>query len=144
MRDATGMRLHVRGIADKLGSPNRLAGDLVELVQKRCLHMEREGREHIYTITRQGFTHLARYEAEIAGDSLTSYARTVKVGSESRILKVGSKFAVELTGKLAEKLMTNRELLERAIELAKQHGATGIEFTIRRRLGGSDPGLVSD
>ena len=63
-------RLNMRGIADKLGSPNRLSGDLIDLVQKRCLHMEREGKEHIYTITTPGVRSLAKHGADAIGASI--------------------------------------------------------------------------
>lgn len=66
----TDRRLNVRAIADKLGSPNRLSGDLIDLVQKRCLHMEREGNMHIYTITALGARTLAKYEEMSVGASI--------------------------------------------------------------------------
>ena len=71
-------RPNVRAIADKLGSPNRLSGDLVELIQKRYLHMEREGKEHIYTITKPGLRRLVEHEGETAGSSILSLSEISK------------------------------------------------------------------
>jgi hypothetical protein len=67
-------RPNVRAIADKLGSPNRLSGDLVELIQKRYLHIEREGKEHFYTIMKPGRTCLGKYEGEAAESSIATIA----------------------------------------------------------------------
>lgn len=63
-------RLNVRQIADKLGSPNRLRGDLVALNQKRFLRMERDGKEHIYTITKEGASFLLKYDTRTVDHSL--------------------------------------------------------------------------
>lgn len=61
----------MRQIADKLGSPNRLSGDLLELVQRRLLHVDRpNGKEHIYTITKGGISSLVKYETNISDASV--------------------------------------------------------------------------
>lgn len=78
-------RLHVRGIADKLGSPNYLRSDLGVLIQKRCLHMEQDGKEHIYTITKTGRECLAKYERDTVVDLIT---RIINLGQRQALEKV--------------------------------------------------------
>jgi hypothetical protein len=77
-----GGHLHFRGIARKLGSMNRLNGDLVELVQKRCLHMERQGKENVYTITTQGLRCLLKHEGDALGESADFLKRIKQIAPD--------------------------------------------------------------
>jgi hypothetical protein len=63
-------RIHTRGIIDKIHSPNRLSGCLIELVQRRLLHMEREGKKCYYTMTKLGTRVLAAYEVDASRASM--------------------------------------------------------------------------
>jgi len=83
-------RIHVRGIVDKLGSPNRLAGDLVELVQKRFLHMEREGQQHYYELTKTGLNWLGEHEAKTAATAIANLTQLAE-----RIPEVAKNLPIE-------------------------------------------------
>jgi hypothetical protein len=103
----TAKRPNVRAIADELGSPNRLSGDLVELIQKRYLHMEREGKEHFYTITKPGRRCLAKYDAQTAGESLDSLGKNKEVEPD-------------VNEELAFKIFQNAPLVMRVLKMMEE------------------------
>jgi hypothetical protein len=103
---STEKRSNVRRIADKLGSPNRLRDDLAELTQKRCLHMEREGKEHIYTITNTGKTTLMEHQVDLAHASIASISEVlqqIQIAFSHRI----SAQSFEEYGRIAQKVLPN-------------------------------------
>ena len=94
-------------IARIYGSRNRLLGDLTELIQKGCLHYEREGREHLYTIKNPGVQRLAEYEAQIAGESLGSLAKIKEAEPEINL-------------DLALKILQNAPLVMKALKMMEE------------------------
>jgi hypothetical protein len=87
----TSRHAHILRVAFKLGRPNvndlvrnqesptRLKVNLKQLVEKRYLHMDRQGNQHRFTITNTGLRHLAKYDGEAASASIGSLAENPKI-----------------------------------------------------------------
>jgi hypothetical protein len=120
---------NVRGVADRLGSPNRLSANLEELVNKRCLHLDREGNQHRYTITKMGLRYLAKYDGDAAGasiGSLTAISRAAPEIGQPEVAKITAGQLVQLIVEYPTMILQLVNMIAEKDGDSKVRGADGL------------------